>query len=255
MVPGGAVAVDEVYEQWHAKEVTVVEEPHDEVFGRTFVVADPDGNLIVSPRWTDHARTRAAGCAAGRASGRTRGTDGWAGRIGRAWRITGPDGPGALTGRTGRVGEETAERAGARKSRLASRGTPHHAWRPSSTDSTEPTARSFRFPHCRNTIEARIEPITSGPATQRITADGQLHVSPVNRPTDVTAREAPSSTKPSPQVRVAQAGPRASSGYWWRRCVAEHPSHTHPRPMANMNTSMAASKISNTVVALRPSPH
>jgi hypothetical protein len=28
----------------------VVEEPHDEVFGRTFVVADPDGNLIrVSP--------------------------------------------------------------------------------------------------------------------------------------------------------------------------------------------------------------
>jgi predicted enzyme related to lactoylglutathione lyase len=32
------------------KGVTVVEEPHDEVFGRTFVVTDPDGNLIrVSP--------------------------------------------------------------------------------------------------------------------------------------------------------------------------------------------------------------
>ncbi len=28
----------------------VVEEPHDDVFGRTFVIADPDGNLIrVSP--------------------------------------------------------------------------------------------------------------------------------------------------------------------------------------------------------------
>lgn len=42
--------VDEVFAQWAAKGVTVVEEPHDDVFGRTFVVADPDGNLIrVSP--------------------------------------------------------------------------------------------------------------------------------------------------------------------------------------------------------------
>jgi predicted enzyme related to lactoylglutathione lyase len=33
-----------------AKGVTVVEEPHDDVFGRTFVITDPDGNLIrVSP--------------------------------------------------------------------------------------------------------------------------------------------------------------------------------------------------------------
>ena len=31
---------------WTAKGVTVVEEPHDEVSGRTFVIADPDGNLI-----------------------------------------------------------------------------------------------------------------------------------------------------------------------------------------------------------------
>ncbi|MEU9848796.1 VOC family protein [Streptomyces sp. NPDC047985] len=47
MVPGAAAAVDE---RWLAKGVTVVEEPHDEVFGRTFVVTDPDGNLIrVSP--------------------------------------------------------------------------------------------------------------------------------------------------------------------------------------------------------------
>lgn len=50
MVPGGADAIDEVYRQWVAKGVNVVEEPHDEVFGRTFVIADPDGNLIrVSP--------------------------------------------------------------------------------------------------------------------------------------------------------------------------------------------------------------
>ncbi|GAA3598327.1 VOC family protein [Kineosporia mesophila] len=42
--------VDELFAQWVAKGVTVAEEPHDEVFGRTFVVTDPDGNLIrVSP--------------------------------------------------------------------------------------------------------------------------------------------------------------------------------------------------------------
>ncbi|MFI9627468.1 VOC family protein [Streptomyces sp. NPDC052042] len=50
MVPGGGAEVDAVYEGWLTKGVTVVEEPHDEVFGRTFVVSDPDGNLIrVSP--------------------------------------------------------------------------------------------------------------------------------------------------------------------------------------------------------------
>ncbi|MGO2112592.1 MAG: VOC family protein [Pseudoclavibacter sp.] len=50
MVPGGAAAIDETFRQWVAKGVTVVDEPADEVFGRTFVVADPDGNLIrVSP--------------------------------------------------------------------------------------------------------------------------------------------------------------------------------------------------------------
>lgn len=42
--------VDEYFKRWSAKGVTVVEEPHDDVFGRTFVIADPDGNLIrVSP--------------------------------------------------------------------------------------------------------------------------------------------------------------------------------------------------------------
>lgn len=51
MVPGSGAAVDEVFARWSAKDgVTVVEAPYDDVFGRTFVVADPDGNLIrVSP--------------------------------------------------------------------------------------------------------------------------------------------------------------------------------------------------------------
>lgn len=50
MVPGSAEAVDAVFAEWTAKGVDIVEEPHDDVFGRTFVIADPDGNLIrVSP--------------------------------------------------------------------------------------------------------------------------------------------------------------------------------------------------------------
>ncbi|MBT2532682.1 VOC family protein [Arthrobacter sp. ISL-48] len=50
MVPGAQAAVDSRFEEWSAKGVTVVEQPHDDVFGRTFVIADPDGNLIrVSP--------------------------------------------------------------------------------------------------------------------------------------------------------------------------------------------------------------
>ncbi|GAB6903101.1 VOC family protein [Kineosporia succinea] len=50
MVPGSGSAVDRIFAEWSAKGVTVVEEPFDDVFGRTFVIADPDGNLIrVSP--------------------------------------------------------------------------------------------------------------------------------------------------------------------------------------------------------------
>lgn len=50
MVQGAASSVDEVFDRWTAKGVQVMEEPHDDVFGRTFVVTDPDGNLIrVSP--------------------------------------------------------------------------------------------------------------------------------------------------------------------------------------------------------------
>ncbi|UNX54008.1 VOC family protein [Georgenia sp. TF02-10] len=50
MVPGPASTIDDLYSRWVAKGVHVEEEPHDDVFGRTFVVTDPDGNLIrVSP--------------------------------------------------------------------------------------------------------------------------------------------------------------------------------------------------------------
>lgn len=50
MVPGSASAVDETYTSWVSKGVHVVEEPYDDVFGHTFVIADPDGNFIrVSP--------------------------------------------------------------------------------------------------------------------------------------------------------------------------------------------------------------
>ena len=50
MMPGPASVVDETFTGWVSQGVRVVEEPYDDVFGRTFVVADPDGNLIrVSP--------------------------------------------------------------------------------------------------------------------------------------------------------------------------------------------------------------
>lgn len=50
MVAGGSSAIDEMYDKWARLGPTVVEAPHDDVFGRTFVVADPDGNLVrVSP--------------------------------------------------------------------------------------------------------------------------------------------------------------------------------------------------------------
>ncbi|MBW1603997.1 VOC family protein [Streptomyces sp. JJ66] len=45
-LPGGPEVIDRRFEQWTAKGVRVIREPRDEVFGRTFVVADPDGNLI-----------------------------------------------------------------------------------------------------------------------------------------------------------------------------------------------------------------
>ncbi|GAA1327190.1 VOC family protein [Brachybacterium rhamnosum] len=50
MLPGPAAEIDKLHERWVAQGVRSVEPPTDEVFGRTFVVADPDGNLLrVSP--------------------------------------------------------------------------------------------------------------------------------------------------------------------------------------------------------------
>ncbi|WP_328391016.1 VOC family protein [Nocardia sp. NBC_00416] len=45
-VPGGPAAIDQRFDEWVGRGVKVVLEPHDAVFGRTFLVADPDGNLI-----------------------------------------------------------------------------------------------------------------------------------------------------------------------------------------------------------------
>jgi predicted enzyme related to lactoylglutathione lyase len=45
-VDGAPESVDALFAAWEAKGVQVVSPPQDEVFGRTFVVADPDGNLI-----------------------------------------------------------------------------------------------------------------------------------------------------------------------------------------------------------------
>jgi len=43
--------VDHLYEEWKDNpDIKVTQEPRDEVFGRTFLVADPDGHVIrVSP--------------------------------------------------------------------------------------------------------------------------------------------------------------------------------------------------------------
>lgn len=41
-----AQEIDATFQEWKAKGVTIVSEPEDAVFGRTFVAADPDGNLI-----------------------------------------------------------------------------------------------------------------------------------------------------------------------------------------------------------------
>ncbi|MFC7375652.1 VOC family protein [Brachybacterium sp. GCM10030268] len=45
-LPGGPEVVEEQHRTWAGLGVTVLEPPHDAVFGRTFVVADPDGNRI-----------------------------------------------------------------------------------------------------------------------------------------------------------------------------------------------------------------
>lgn len=46
MLAGSHSAVEDCCSEWTSKAVTVVQEPHGNVFGRTFVIADPDGDLI-----------------------------------------------------------------------------------------------------------------------------------------------------------------------------------------------------------------
>lgn len=41
-----AEEIDATYEDWKVKGITILSEPADAIFGRTFVAADPDGNLI-----------------------------------------------------------------------------------------------------------------------------------------------------------------------------------------------------------------
>jgi predicted enzyme related to lactoylglutathione lyase len=45
-VQGAPEAVDALFASWKGKGVQVLTPPRDEVFGRTFVIADPDGNRI-----------------------------------------------------------------------------------------------------------------------------------------------------------------------------------------------------------------
>lgn len=45
-LPGGPDEIGQQYQRWCDLGVTIVQEPHDDVFGRTFVAQDPDGNLL-----------------------------------------------------------------------------------------------------------------------------------------------------------------------------------------------------------------
>ena len=45
-VPGGTEAVEALHARWSETGVRIVEGPYDDVFGRTFLAADPDGNLL-----------------------------------------------------------------------------------------------------------------------------------------------------------------------------------------------------------------
>lgn len=45
-LPGGPDAIEQQYARWKGLGVEIVREPHDDVFGRTFVAKDPDGNLL-----------------------------------------------------------------------------------------------------------------------------------------------------------------------------------------------------------------
>lgn len=46
----GPAAIDAAYREFLGKGIEILEPPHDAIFGRTFVAADPDGNrLRVAP--------------------------------------------------------------------------------------------------------------------------------------------------------------------------------------------------------------
>lgn len=45
-IEGAPASVDALFSAWTAKGVQVLSQPQDEVYGRTFVIADPDGNRI-----------------------------------------------------------------------------------------------------------------------------------------------------------------------------------------------------------------
>lgn len=50
-IDGGSDQVNAIFGEWKSHGVTILEEPHDEGFGRTFLASDPDGNRIrVAPQ-------------------------------------------------------------------------------------------------------------------------------------------------------------------------------------------------------------
>lgn len=50
-IDGGSERIEGLFGQWRSKGITILEEPHDAGFGRTFLAADLDGNRIrVAPQ-------------------------------------------------------------------------------------------------------------------------------------------------------------------------------------------------------------
>jgi predicted enzyme related to lactoylglutathione lyase len=43
---GTAPEIDAAFADWKTRGIRIIAEPYDDVFGRTFLAADPDGNLI-----------------------------------------------------------------------------------------------------------------------------------------------------------------------------------------------------------------
>ncbi len=50
-IDGGSDELDAIFTLWQSKGITILHEPQDAGFGRTFLAADPDGNRIrVAPQ-------------------------------------------------------------------------------------------------------------------------------------------------------------------------------------------------------------